>query len=135
MMSDRAPYSKLFDLGNLPEKGAELVLKPRPAELAQIATLLEIEALERLQATVKLTRGSAGRYFYRGHFKADVVQACVVTLEPVHSHLSQDFERSFVLTARGPKSGRRAAKGAGSPVASLADLEEDTPEIHRQSGD
>ena len=127
-MTDRPPYMMLFDLGNLPEKGAELVLKPRPAELVQIAAWLEIESLERLEASVKLSHGSSGRYFYRAHFDADVVQTCVVTLEPVHSHISEDFDRSFMLAAPLAKHGRRSGKGTASEVVLLPDAEDDTPE-------
>jgi uncharacterized metal-binding protein YceD (DUF177 family) len=127
-MTDRPPYMMLFDLGNLPEKGAELVLKPGLAELAQIAAWLEIESLERLEASVKLSRGSSGRYFFRAHFDADVVQACVVTLEPVHSHISEDFDRSFMLAAPLAKHRRRSGKAGASEVVSLPDVEDDTPD-------
>src|SRR5579862_7299661 len=104
-MTESSPYTTLFDLEHLPEKGAELVLKPNPAERTRIAAWLGIESLERLEASVKLNREASGRYVYRAHFDADVVQSCIITLEPVHSHIARDFEREFALETRAPRHG------------------------------
>jgi len=129
-MTDKPPFSSSYDLNKLPEKGVERVLKPTAAERKQIAAWLGIEALENLQAVVKLTRAASGRYFYRAHFDADVVQACVVTLEPVPAHLAEDFERSFQVAptvSRGQQ--RRGRKPAAAPVVPIVDLDEDAPEM------
>ena len=129
-MTDRPPYVSQYDLANLPEKGIELVLKPNAAERAEIAAWLEIEALEGLVGSVRLTRNASGRYLYRGHLDADVVQACVVTLEPVPAHISQDFEREFELAPPVPKRGKRrtGVNASAKPVIEILD-DNDAPDI------
>lgn len=124
-------------MGLVPEKGTELVLNPTAAERNQIAAWLAIESLESFRASVTLTRAALGRYLYRGHFDADVVQACVVTLEPVPSHLSGDFERAYEVVAPVPSKRRhvrqRSIKEGDKaepppPVIALPDLDADAPE-------
>jgi len=63
-------------------------------EKAKIAAYLELISLPSLTAQVKLTRWRKG-VLVSGHFVADVVQACVVTLDPVEAHVEGDFERRF----------------------------------------
>ena len=128
-MTGRPPYTFMFDLGSLPEKGAELALRPGLAERAQIAAWLGIESLQRLEGSVKLSCGLSGRFHYRGHFDADVVQACVITLEPVLSHLSQDFERVLELVVPVSRHGRRGGKDSAPVATSLPDAgDDDAPE-------
>ena len=131
-MNDKPPFSSSYDLQKLHEKGFEVVLRPTAAERSQIAAWLGIEALEGLEAVVKLTRAASDRYVYNGHFAADVVQACVVTLEPVPAHLEGDFERTFRLApvAHGARRGR---KPSAAPAPSAIDLDEDAPEILESS--
>src|SRR5436309_9336014 len=94
-MSEKAPFSSSFDLASVSEKGIEIALSPTPAERADIAGWLGIESLESFSGSVKLARVASGRYTFRGHFEADVVQACVVTLEPVPAHLAGEIERTY----------------------------------------
>jgi uncharacterized metal-binding protein YceD (DUF177 family) len=128
-MTVRPPYSSFYDLEKLTAKGFELVLKPTAPEREKIAAWLDVVALENLEAVVKLTRAGSGRYSYRGQFEADVVQACVVTLEPVPSHLAGDFERSFQFARVVSHSGRKGKKPAIAPVGGINDLDSDEPEL------
>jgi len=65
-----------------------------------------------------------------GHIAADVVQACVVTLEPVAAHVEDDFN---FLYARDPGERAPDAKGKEMEVASGPD-DEDTPEPFPEAG-
>jgi len=133
-MNDDPPFSSTYDLEKTPEKGVELVLKPTAAERDRIAGWLKIEALQTLHAVVKLTRAASGRFTYRCHFDADVVQACVVTLEPVPAHVAEDFERFFQMaprTARGPQ--KRGRKPAPAAEILVPDVDEDAPEMLESS--
>jgi len=132
-MNDHPPYSRSYDLEHLPQKGLELTLKPTAAERREIAAWLGIEALESLQAVVKLTRAGSGRYEYHAQFDANVVQACVVTLEPVPSHIAEDFERLFQLAPAKAHIGRRGRKPASTPPVPSADLDVEGPEMLESS--
>jgi uncharacterized metal-binding protein YceD (DUF177 family) len=128
-MNDSPPYSSPYDLEKLPEKGLELVLEPAAAERDRIAAWLGIEALDHLKVVVRVTRGGSGRFSYRGHFEADVVQACVVTLEPVPSHIEEDIDRSFQLAPAVAHPARRSRKPAIPPVVAIGDLEAEGPDL------
>ena len=96
-MSDpTTPYSVRFDLGSLGE-GREISLTPSAEIREKIAAWADIFGLQSLTATLQLSRLGDGFYAYDGHLEADVVQACVVTLEPVASHFERDFARRYRL--------------------------------------
>jgi uncharacterized metal-binding protein YceD (DUF177 family) len=126
MMSGSPQFSRVYDLTSLPEQGADLTVAPSAEERAQIAAWLSIESLEDLKALIKLRRAESGRFLYRAHFDADVVQACVVTLEPVPSHLSADFERSYQFA---PTTSRASRKRNPPPVVALSQEDENAPDF------
>jgi uncharacterized metal-binding protein YceD (DUF177 family) len=123
-MASSQPYSVPLDLGTLSNQPVEVKLKPGDAERAAIAKWLGIGALESFVATVQVSRSQTDRYAYDARFEADVVQACVVTLEPVNSHLNGEFSRNFLI---GPKLPARLGPVIKShEVSTLAD---DEPEV------
>lgn len=125
-MSGNPRFSSFYDLTNLPDQGAGVTIAPGAEERAQIAAWLNIDSLEGLKASIKLSRTASDRFLYRAHFDADVVQASVVTLEPVSSHLSSDFERSYQLA---PNTSRSSRKRTAPPVVALNQEDEDAPEF------
>jgi uncharacterized metal-binding protein YceD (DUF177 family) len=65
-------------------------------ERAALAARFGILAVESLTARLRLKRVAGGTLLrLAGHFSADVVQSCVVTLEPVPAHLEEDFVLTF----------------------------------------
>lgn len=119
-----SPYSKRFDLGALSEKGADIALTPGPVERAAIAAWLEIPKVEMLTAKVRLTKRGGDIYEYEADFEADVVQACVVTLEPVPAHHSGAVRRTFQVAT---PVRRRKIEARGEDEIALSD--EDGPEV------
>lgn len=97
-MSDPKPaYAFPYDLASLPQGTTEVRLAPSPEARAAVAAWLGATALETLSPTIRLSRLGEESFVYRGRLEADIVQACVVTLEPVHSHVVRDVERHFRL--------------------------------------
>jgi hypothetical protein len=128
MTRSDALYSAPFDLGLVPERGKELVLAPSESELKSISDWLGIEGLESLKATVLIERLGENHYSYAANFDADVVQACVVTLESVRAHVCGEYRRDFRVRSRAAASRRK--KPAPEPQTidiSLAD--DDGPEL------
>jgi len=82
-------------LGEIPESGLTAERHATPAARAEIAAALDLLACKRLQARYKVTPLSQGRYLLEGTVEADVVQACVVSLEPVESRIAEPFEVEF----------------------------------------
>ena len=109
-MSDQPPpYTSPFELARLSARGVELSLSPDAAERARIAAWLGALDVPSLNATIRLARMDMDNdvYFYKAEFTAEVVQACVVTLEPVASRHSGTFARQYRVTA---KPSRRQAR-------------------------
>lgn len=66
-----------------------------PDERAALARRFDLIALERLEACVRLRRVGGGLIRLVAAFSAEVVQECVVTLEPVASRLEDAFTVLF----------------------------------------
>jgi uncharacterized metal-binding protein YceD (DUF177 family) len=72
------------------------VIKARPDECVKLARRLDLQSLENLSATIRIRRIRGGQMIrVAGALEADVVQTCVVTLEPVRNHVSDEFETVF----------------------------------------
>ncbi len=68
------------------------------AERAALATRFGLLALDRFEASVSAHRAGPGaRARLTGHVTAEVVQACVVSLEPVRSVVSEGFSQLYDL--------------------------------------
>ncbi|HET6224263.1 MAG TPA: DUF177 domain-containing protein, partial [Dongiaceae bacterium] len=65
------------------------------AECAALAERFGLLSLDRLTASLGLVRRRSGLIEVHGRFEADLVQACVVTLEPVPAQLAAAFTVSF----------------------------------------
>ncbi len=89
-------FSRLFRLDAIGADGtAERVLTASDAECAALAARIGLEALSGLRAALTVTRLPVGEIGVHGHIVADVVQACVVTLEPVPDHIDDEFDVRF----------------------------------------
>ena len=64
-------------------------------QLVALAEFLGLLGLERLQARYKITQLPRGRFRLNGKLDAKVVQACVVTLDPVPADLRETFDVEF----------------------------------------
>jgi uncharacterized metal-binding protein YceD (DUF177 family) len=126
------PFAASFDLGTVRDRTVEVSLEPGPAERVGIAHWLGIESVQALKATIRLSRVGADEYVYDGSFEADVVQACVITLDPVPSHISGEIHRTFKVL---PRPSTRRSKSPIEPapaipaVIDLSVAEDDGPEL------
>jgi len=120
----KPPYTVPFELAALSERGAELSVSPDAAERARIASWLEVLDVPRLDATIRLSHEGSDVYRYEAEFTAEVVQACVVTLEPVPSRHVGHVERHYRVPA---KTSRRPPRDRDTEVEVSDD--EDAPEM------
>lgn len=84
-----------YGIGDIPESGLSAERRATPAACAGIAAALDLVACNRLEARYEIKPLSQGRYLLEGSLEADITQSCVVTLEPVESHLLEPFEVEF----------------------------------------
>lgn len=85
-------FSRLIELERVGESELSRRIEATAEERAALARRLGLPSIERLEAEVRLRRERAGAVLrLRGHLVAEVTQTCVVTLEPVHNRLAEDF--------------------------------------------
>jgi len=113
----QAEFSRLIAADQIGPQETEREIVANAAERARLVERFGLLALDRLTATLSLKRTRGGLIQVRGRFEAEVVQACVVTLEPVRSRLSESFTVAF---------GTGSTASAGEAVIALE--EEDPPE-------
>ena len=87
----KTEFSRLLPLERLGEAGASEHIAAGPEERAALARRFGLLALDRLEAELHLTRAEEGLVRVTGRLEAELSQACVVSLEPVHSRLEQSF--------------------------------------------
>jgi len=74
------------------------------AERKALAERFELESIGRLTATVRLRSVRGGQMVrVAGELEADVVQTCVITLDPVPAHVSESFGALFAPESMVPK--------------------------------
>lgn len=103
----------------------EVAFQADERQRAQLAKRYNIMSIESLSGTAALTRETDGMTIaVKGHFSADVTQACVTTLEPVPDHIEEDFE-GYYLDESQATSFLRAKKRKAEIDANDLPLEED----------
>jgi uncharacterized metal-binding protein YceD (DUF177 family) len=96
-------FSRPIHVAELEARAVTLELEADSEERRALAGRLSLLALERLTATAELEPlGDGGRVRARVNFVADVVQSCVVTLDPVPAHIEESFGLVFAPEAEIP---------------------------------
>lgn len=94
------PKTPEFSRPRLPERlppdGFTETITADAAEREALARRFEIQAIEALTAEIHLKPVAGGAMVrVAGRLSADVVQTCVVTLEPLPAHVEEDFDMTF----------------------------------------
>ncbi|MFM7419577.1 MAG: DUF177 domain-containing protein, partial [Alphaproteobacteria bacterium] len=80
-------FSRRQLLTDPPQAGVEEMLEATPQECAALAERFGIEALRHFSARYTRKPYPGGGLMLTGRIKAEAVQLCVVSLEPVIEHL------------------------------------------------
>jgi hypothetical protein len=98
-----AAITRSYNLGRLGNAGDQVLIEAGEAECAAIAQLAQILSVPRFVADVTLSKLGATRYQLDYRLEADVVQACVVTLEPVAGSVARNFRRELHFIGTGAR--------------------------------
>jgi Large ribosomal RNA subunit accumulation protein YceD len=107
-------FSRRIQLARLGAHETAYPISAEAAEREALARRFDLLSLDRLEAEIHLQRVGGGMVRLSGRLSADVVQACVVSLEPVASVIEQDFAMLYGPTEPGK--------------SVMVDLEADVPE-------
>lgn len=99
--ADRPDFPRPLSVDSLPARGIERSIEASPHERLSLARRFGLEDLESLKATLSVSPRHGGIFEVAGHLSADVVQTCVVTLEPIQNHVEEDFSALFSYESRG----------------------------------
>ena len=89
-----APLTKKVKISEI-DADTSKTLAVDAAECEAIKSHLDLLALENLDFTYSLRLGAGGRVHVSGRLKAEAVQTCVVTLEPVPAVIDVPVETEF----------------------------------------
>lgn len=120
-MREGLPFSHSYNLARLGNAGDRVRFAADEAERGAIAKWSEILSLEKFETEVELKKLAANRFALSFRLVAEITQSCVVTLEPVSSHLEKSFTRELVFVGMS-----RNRDVADSSSVSGADLVLDT---------
>lgn len=88
---------------DIPETGQHMELVAEPHVRAQIAQVVGLRELPRLEADFDLARQVTGGVRVTGRVSATVGQSCVVTLEPVASEIDEKVDLLFTPPSGAPE--------------------------------
>jgi len=122
-MRDGLPLSHVYNLARLGQAGDLVSFTATAEEREAITHWSGIRKLENLSAKIDIQKLSPSRFGLDVALDADLVQACVITLEPVPSHIAREFTRE--LHFAGPV--RRGPKPADAEAILITHPDEDDP--------
>jgi uncharacterized metal-binding protein YceD (DUF177 family) len=85
-----------LDLSKVSKEGRELTLALTPETAEELAKACGIEAVSKLSGNLLVRPWRKTGFSVRGSFEAQIIQLCVVTLEPVQETVAEDIERFFL---------------------------------------
>ncbi|MCU0732800.1 MAG: hypothetical protein MUE84_14595, partial [Hyphomonas sp.] len=104
---------------DVPAQGLEYKRAANAQERAGIAKELGLVALEGLETAYRITAISGGGWRLAGSLSADLVQSCVITLEPVAAHIEETFKVEFWRDLDEPEGGEDKSVLEGADIEPL----------------
>jgi uncharacterized metal-binding protein YceD (DUF177 family) len=118
------PWTVPLAIADVPETGKHLDVAADEQARAAIATLAELRALPRLEASFDVTLRGRDGLRVTGVVSATVGQVCVVTLDPVDNEIDEEIDLAFAPGAAAPPSPRGAESEDGPEplIGGMVDL-------------
>jgi len=111
MTNDEKAFSYPVKVGNISANAVTVRLSADDQERIALAALWDVVEVQSLSAELQINRWKKDGVRIRGRVAAKIVQACVVTLEPVESQISEAIDVIFV--PEGSRLARIAANDTG----------------------
>ncbi|EHM02995.1 hypothetical protein HMPREF9946_00596 [Acetobacteraceae bacterium AT-5844] len=96
-------FSRPIPWGGIGKQERREELEANEAERAALAARFGILAIDRLTVSLRMRQEPGGSVRVRGLMKAEVVQACVVTLEPVRQQVEEAVDLRFLPAGAEPE--------------------------------
>jgi len=112
--SAKSPVSFIAHVARLPRKGMPVVVEAGEKERAALAEEHGLVAVKNYRVELLVAPWKRNGVKVSGTVQADIVQECVVTLDPIESHVSEAVETVFL--PEDSKLGRLGFHGGGEIV-------------------
>lgn len=119
------PFSYVVKVGHISANPVTVTLSADERERAGVARLWQVEKVDSLSAELQIARWKKDGIRIKGRVVADIVQSCIVTLEPIAAHLDEPMDQIFI--PEGSKLARITLDGHGEMVVDPDGP--DTPEL------
>ncbi|WP_439628249.1 YceD family protein [Shinella sp.] len=96
MNTDDTPFSYPVKVGHISANPVSVTIEADAEERAGLARLWSVLEVKALSATLQVQRWKRDGVRLKGRVAADIVQACVVTLDPVEAHIDEPVDVIFV---------------------------------------
>jgi hypothetical protein len=118
MSQPQAELSRIVRLDRVPSRGKDVDVQASEAERAALARRFDLLGLPSLGAAVSVRPGIGGVWTVAGRLRAEVVQACVVTLDLVPQSIDETFEVRFAAGPAARTTRTRPSRWRATPSTS-----------------
>jgi hypothetical protein len=127
--AEKSPVSFDVNVTRLPQKGMPVVIEANEKQLAKLAEAHDLLSVRNFRAELHVGSWKRNGVKVSGTVAADIVQACVVTLDPIDTHIEEEVSALFL-----PEDSKLGREGFETGGEIMLDAEgPDSPEIF--SGD
>ncbi|PRD41907.1 metal-binding protein [Phyllobacterium phragmitis] len=95
-MSETSALKFPVSVQHLPQKGITVTIKANERERTALARDHDLEVVKSFEAEFQIMPWKKQGVKVQGRIDADIVQACIVTLEPLDARIAEDVEAVFV---------------------------------------
>lgn len=93
---EKPPFSYLVKVGHISANAVTVQVEADEREREALAKLWQVVSVGSLKAELQIARWKKDGVRLKGRVKAQIVQACVVSLEPVEAEIDEMLEQIFV---------------------------------------
>jgi len=108
------PISHPVAVDRLPRRGSDIRVRPSPEDLAALASMLDLPAIQALEGAFHVS-GDGRRASVKGQVRGRVTQICGVTLEPFEAQVTEEVDLDFVAAERRARSPEEEEQRAIDP--------------------
>jgi uncharacterized metal-binding protein YceD (DUF177 family) len=121
----KPPFSYLVKVGHISVNPVTVHLEANERELEGLTKLWQVSAVRSLSAELQVNRWKKDGVRIKGRVRAEITQACVVTLDPIDSVIDEHVEQIFV-----PEGSKLARMTTGEAAELVVDPDgPDLPEL------
>jgi uncharacterized metal-binding protein YceD (DUF177 family) len=123
-MTEEKLFSRVVRVDAIPREGQVIAIEATPAEREELASCYQLPAIPALTATLRLEPWGRGGARVTGAVHGEVIQTCVISLDPFPAAVDEDVDVRFV-----PQTAANSGSVATNDTQALSLGDEDEPDL------